>query len=238
MIVVAVMLAGAIAVLLHRAPGSERLHALLPAPEAPARAASPRQRRALCALCGLAGWWVVGGLPGLVLGVGIVAMGPSGLERLQAREGREERELVQQLPLTLDLLAACLAGGGSLSSALRSVSDAIGGPCGRRLGRVAAALDVGTPPEQAFAELGDNGPAGAAARALCRASDGGIPVAGAVARVAEDARRQARGEARRRARRAGVLAAAPLTTCFLPAFLLLGIVPCVVGVVSPLVHAL
>jgi pilus assembly protein TadC len=192
----------------------------------------------LCAGAGLVTWWVLGGYGGVAVGLALAAAGPDVLARLEDRSAREEQVVVQQLPLALDLLAACLAGGGSPADALRAVSQALKGPCGSRLGRVAAALDVGTPAELAFAELGSSGAAGSAARALCRASDGGMPVAGAVSRVAEDARRTARSEARRRARRAGVLAAAPLTTCFLPAFLLLGIVPCVVGVVSPLIQAL
>jgi len=39
-------------------------------------------------------------------------------------------------------------------------------------------------------------------------------------------------------RQAGVQAAAPLTLCFLPAFLLLGSVPCVIAVTGPLLGAL
>jgi Flp pilus assembly protein TadB len=237
-ILVALLAGASVALLLARPPVDRRLQVLLPSPAPQPGPASPTRRRLLCVLAGAVAWWVVGGHPGLGVGLVVAAGGPEALTRLEQRNGREEQELVQQLPLALDLLAACLAGGGSLADALRSVSRALQGPCGARLGRVAASLDVGTPPEHAFLELGTTGAAGSAARALCRASDAGIPVAGAVARVAEDARRKARAAARRRARRAGVLASAPLTTCFLPAFLLLGIVPCVVGVVAPLVRAL
>jgi pilus assembly protein TadC len=234
----AVLLGTAVELALHRPRVHDRLGQLLPGPSIERPAASPRMRQALCLGAGLVAWWVLGGYLGLVAGIGVAACGPAALARLEDRAGREEQELVQQLPLSLDLLAACLAGGGSLTNALRSVSRAMGGSCGRRLARVAAALDVGTPAEQAFGELGATGAAGSAARALCRASAGAMPVAAAVGRVAEDARRTARSQARRRARRAGVLAAAPLTTCFLPAVLLLGIVPCAVGVVSPLVSAM
>lgn len=239
MISAALLLGAAVALLLHRPSTTARLTVLVP----PAgRSESPpdqeRARRLACAVLGLAAWWVVGGLPGAVLGLAAALGGPRVLSRLEDHDAREEAELLQQLPLALDLLSACLAGGGSLSDALGSVSRAVGGPCGARLARVARALAVGTPPAEAFGELGRAGAGASAGRALCRASEGGTPVAGAVSRVAEDARRRARVTARKRARRAGVMAAGPLTTCFLPAFLLIGIVPCVIGVAAPLVKAL
>ncbi|MCW2599061.1 MAG: type secretion system protein, partial [Frankiales bacterium] len=74
--------------------------------------------------------------------------------------------------------------------------------------------------------------------ALTRAAEGGAPVAVGVLRVAEDARREATGRAERAARRAGVLAVGPLGLCFLPAFLLLGVVPAVLGLVAPLLAML
>jgi pilus assembly protein TadC len=235
----ALMCGLAVAVLAQRPPTVRRLGALLPAvAESVPAGPSAVTRQLACVVVGLVVWWVVGGLPGLVLAALAAVGGPHALARLDDAHEREEQELARQLPLALDLVAACLAGGGTLVDALRAVSRAIGGPCGARLGRVAAALSVGTPPERAFGELGESGASGSAARALRRAADGGIPVAGAVARIALDSREHARTLARRRARRAGVLAAAPLTTCFLPAFLLLGIVPCVIGVVSPLLRTL
>jgi pilus assembly protein TadC len=59
-------------------------------------------------------------------------------------------------------------------------------------------------------------------------------VAEAVQRVAADARRRQEAEGHRRAARAGVLAVLPLGACFLPAFVLLGIVPVVAGLAGPL----
>jgi pilus assembly protein TadC len=235
----AFLLGGAVALLLQPPRTGQRLIAILPRAEAPqAPPPSPRSRLPACVVVGVVTWWVVGGPPGLLLGCAVAAGGPHALARLDDRGEREEQALAAQLPLALDLLAACLAGGGSLADALRSVALAVGGPCAERFSRVAAALSVGTPPESAFAELGSEGAGGSAGRALCRASEGGSPVAGAVGRVAEDARRRARLQARKRARRAGVMAAGPLTLCFLPAFLLIGVVPCVVGVLGPLVTGL
>jgi hypothetical protein len=76
-----------------------------------------------------------------------------------------------------------------------------------------------------------------AVRALVRASDGGAPVAAAVARLAADARAAARERDRRAARQAGVRAVLPLGLCFLPAFVLLGVVPVVVGLAGPLLRS-
>ncbi|MCU1621436.1 MAG: hypothetical protein JWL79_281, partial [Frankiales bacterium] len=57
-------------------------------------------------------------------------------------------------------------------------------------------------------------------------------------RVAADARRRQAVDAHRRAARAGVLAVLPLGACFLPAFVLLGVVPAVIGLAGPLLSSL
>ena len=190
---------------------------------------------------------VVVGLPaGPVLGLGVALAGPRLLARLEPRAVREERErLARDLPLLLELLSACLAGGAPLSAAAEAVGAAVGGPAGARLTSVAGALAVGTPPAQAWQSLAGADPAqraadplAPAARALARASDGGAPVAAAVSRLASEVRAERRGAAEQAARRVGVLAVAPLGLCFLPAFVLLGVVPVVVGLAGPLLDGL
>jgi pilus assembly protein TadC len=203
-----------------------------------------------CLLAAVAVAWVVGGAVGLVLGVAVVIGGPrllAGLEPAAARERR--RRLADDLPLALDLLAACLAGGATLPQAAASVGAALGGPVGRRLDRVAAALAVGSPVEEAWAALAGASPPGPAdsrhrptepdplapaARALARAARAGAPVVSTLARLAQDARAAGRSRAELAARRAGVLAVVPLGLCFLPAFVLLGVVPVVAGLVGPM----
>ena len=110
---------------------------------------------------------------------------------------------------------------------------------------MAAALAVGTPPSQAWQSLAGADPShrvqdplAPAARALARASDGGAPVAAAVSRLAAEVRAEGRSAAEQTARRVGVLAVAPLGLCFLPAFVLLGVVPVVVGLAGPLLDGL
>lgn len=238
MILSAVLLGVAVGLLALRPATGQRLQALVPRP-APAPVGGTRLARGpVLVAVGIGLWWVLGGVPGLVLGAGVAGGGPPLLARLDARDDREDEELTLQLPLALELVGACLSGGSPLAHALTSVATALGGPAGLRLQRVGAALSVGTPTEEAFGELGDSGSAGAAARALRRAAEGGTPVAAAVSRVAEESRRRATAVARKRVRQAGVQAAAPLTLCFLPAFLVLGTVPCVVAVAGPLLQSL
>lgn len=186
----------------------------------------------------LAVWAVVGGPVGALLGLAVGVVTPRLLGMLDDTQG-DDAAVAAQLPLALDLLAACLVGGATTADAVAAVAGALPGPCGARLARVAAALGVGSPPAEAWRALGEGpGPAGAAARALIRAADGGAPVAVNVLRIAEDARREVTGRAERAARRAGVLAVGPLGVCFLPAFLLLGVVPAVVGLAGPLLASL
>jgi Flp pilus assembly protein TadB len=183
-------------------------------------------------------WLGVGGALGVVLALVLALGGPRLLAQLEATNSDDEA-MTDQLPLALDLLGACLAGGGVLHDAVVSVAGAVPDPCGERLRRVAASLVVGSPAGEAFKALGDDrGAGGAAARALSRAADGGIPVAAAVTRVAEEARRTALVAARKRAKRAGVRAVGPLTACFLPAFISLGVVPLVIGLLGSALRGL
>lgn len=244
MTALAALLAG-LAVLVLRRPPPSRLDRVLE-PPLPAGSARPGARRpgrstspaVACALAGAALAAVVGLPAGVVPGLVVALGGPRLLARLEPAGARAERErLAAELPLVLDLLASCLAGGASLPLAASVVADAVPGPAGRRLASVASQLAVGTPPAQAWAGLtggGGDDPLAPAARALGRAAEGGAPVAAAVARLAADARAQARAQGQQAARRVGVLVVAPLGLCFLPAFVLLGVVPVVAGLVGPL----
>jgi Flp pilus assembly protein TadB len=234
----AVLLGAAVAVLLGRPRAARRLRALAPDPCTSSGAERRAPGRGVVLVgAGLVCWLLVGGWPGLALGGALAVLGPRGLAWLDAANSRED-DISQHLPLALDLVGACLAGGGALSDTLTLVAKAVSGPCGSRLDRVASALLVGTPPYEAFRELGDSGAAGSAARALCRASEGGTPVAAAVSRVAQESRRAAALAARTRAKRAGVMAVGPLGLCFLPAFLLIGVVPVIAGMLGPLLSSL
>ncbi|MYW04674.1 type II secretion protein F, partial [Streptomyces sp. SID3343] len=64
----------------------------------------------------------------------------------------------------------------------------------------------------------------------------GAPAAQAVARAADEQRAAQRRTATAAARRVGVRATVPLGLCFLPAFLLIGVVPIVIGLTSTLLR--
>ncbi|WP_232291739.1 type II secretion system F family protein [Frankia sp. QA3] len=176
--------------------------------------------------------------------------------------GRER--LLADLPLALDLIAACLRGGGTVVSAMMAVGAANGGVLGRELRRAADALAAGADAPTAcdrliaatvarsraarLARLLRRDPRGspgsrwtammrAAVTAFDRAQTSGAKPAAALVRLAQRARDEAHAESIAAARRAGVLAVAPLGLCFLPAFLLLGVVPVVLGSLPDLLPA-
>lgn len=226
-----VLLATAAAAALAAAPSHRRV---FPAPQ---RARRPPPVRAAAVMCGAGLAWVLGGVIGPVVGTGVALLGPRVVGGLD-RGPDVERAVAASLPVALDLLAACLVGGASLPTAVQVVALASPGALGERLRAVAAALLVGAPPTEAWRALGAVGPAGIATRALVRSADGGAPVAAAVRRVAAQTRAAQAAAARERARRAGILVVGPLGLCFLPAFVLLGIVPAVLGLAAPVLGGL
>jgi pilus assembly protein TadC len=233
----AALLAGlAVAVALGGpATAGHRLGLLRPVGPSVRRPLSPQ---VACLLAGV-GLTALLGVPfGLGVGVAVAAGGPPALGRLEPAAVRQEREqLVAALPLALDLLAACLSGGASLPAAAAAVSRAVPPVLGRRFASVTDALAVGSPPAEAWLGLAGprpDDPLTAAARVLARAAEGGMPVSAAVGRLAAEARAVARSAGAQAARRVGVTVVAPLGLCFLPAFVLLGIVPVVIGLAAPL----
>jgi tight adherence protein B len=176
----------------------------------------------------------------------------------------ERARLLADLPLALDLIAACLRAGSTVGSGLAAVGTANGGELGRELRGAADALAAGTDVSTACAPLiAATVPRGrterlarllrrdsrgsprsrwpamtrAAVAAFDRAQTSGARPAAALTRLAERARDEAHAETIAAARRAGVLAVAPLGLCFLPAFLLLGVVPVVLGSLPGLLPA-
>lgn len=194
---------------------------------------SPRLIRLVAVLAGVAVALVIGGWIGAVLGVVAAAALDHGLRRLEPRAAREERAAVAgALPFAADLLAAVLRSGAPTSRAVAHVAEAIGGPLGARLGWVARGLALGAPAAEAWDVLAGVPAAVPLVRAAVRADESGAALAGACARLAEAQRAGHDAAAEAAARRAGVLVVLPLGCCFLPAFVLLGVVPIVLGVLD------
>jgi Flp pilus assembly protein TadB len=139
------------------------------------------------------------------------------------------------LPLVLDLIAVALRAGQPLDRALLAAAPA-GGASSRPLVTVARLLTLGADPADAWTAVSDDAALAPVATAARRSAHSGIRVAAAFENLAADLRARAAEAGRSRAHRAGVLAAAPLGLCFLPAFVALAIVPALVGLAATVLH--
>ncbi|MFB7915208.1 type II secretion system F family protein [Streptomyces sp. NPDC056061] len=183
---------------------------------------------------------LIGGLAGCASGLA----GAYGIRRWQrnhsAREPGQDAvgaaEMVRQLPLAADLLAACISAGAGPWEAAEAVGESLGGPVGVRLARTAAEIRLGGEPAAAWERFGEVPGARALSRCLERAGTTGAPAAEPVARLAEALRAERASAAVARAQRAGVLITAPVGLCFLPAFLAVGVAPVVIGLATGLLH--
>ncbi|WKX71752.1 type II secretion system F family protein [Streptomyces sp. XD-27] len=147
---------------------------------------------------------------------------------------RTEQPVAPELPLAADLLAACLAAGASPREAAEAVGKSLNGEVGRQLSRAATELRLGGAPAEAWGRVGALAGGDRLAKQLERAGTTGAPAVDEVSRLAADCRAAQERAAAARAGQAQVLSTAPLGLCFLPAFLLLGVVPMVVGLGSGL----
>ncbi|MGA5818545.1 type II secretion system F family protein [Kitasatospora sp. NPDC094028] len=210
----------------------------------PAGPGDERGRRvAVAVAAGLGAVLLLGG----ALGIGAGALLAVGAYRWSARARsptrrraiREEELLTRQLPLGAELLAACLESAASPSAAVAAVGRSVDAPLGPRLVAIGAELALGAPPELCWRRLGEQHPALAPlARCLVRTTLGGAPAAEPLIGLAQGQRTAAARTAHARVRRAGVFATAPLGLCFLPAFVLIGVVPVVVGLTGRFAQAM
>jgi pilus assembly protein TadC len=230
-----VLLALAAVVLIVRWRRPRRRLAVVRGVSPPARAPGNgrRSRIVTAAIVGLA----VAGLIGTWWGVPFGAAAGVGAERLLRRREpahlRQERlAAVADLPLGADLLAAALRAGAPVDRAAGAVAEALGGPLGERLQRTARSLRLGADPAEAWAHLADIDGAARLVAAAVRSSASGGALAGALGRLADDLRADRAVAVEAAAQRAGVLIVLPLGLCFLPAFLLAGLVPVVIAVLG------
>jgi pilus assembly protein TadC len=200
-----------------------------------ARRVPSRRARALvaAAVSGGAVALLVGGTAGLAAGTAVAGLVALGLPRLETRSARDRRlVLAGQAPLVVDLVAACLASGATLEASLSAAATAVGPPAAEGVHRAVAALRLGAEPRYAWADV-DPALEGLA-RAAIRSADSGAPLADLLPRAAAEARATHRGEVEARVRTAAVRLTAPLGAAFLPAFVLLGVVPVVASWVGVL----
>jgi pilus assembly protein TadC len=194
----------------------------------------PRWRRlSIAILCGLSLAMTIGGILGTAAGL---LGGLGGYWWLGRRAGRateaERRQVTADLPFAAELLAAALRAGAAPDTAATRVGEAMGGPLGERLTRVGRALRLGASAVEAWSYVGDVDGRHRIVQAADRSQHSGAAFAGSLQRLAEDLRADRLTAAEAAARRAGVLIVLPLGLCFLPAFVLAGLVPVIVAVLG------
>ena len=178
---------------------------------------------------------LIGGAAGAAAGVVALVLTAAVLGRLEPADRRRRREaLERQAPLVVDLVAACLASGASLERSLDVASAAVGAPAAELLRRATTSLRLGADPRVVWADVARHDPLAPMARAVARSQQTGAPLAALLPRVADQARAAHRARAEARIRTAAVRLTAPLGVAFLPAFVLLGVVPVVASWVGRL----
>jgi Flp pilus assembly protein TadB len=201
---------------------------------APARAPAgdllDRHRPLVAALAALGPSLLLDGVLGMAAGLVAGTVTWRTLRRREpASERRRRRQVAAGLPTAVDLLAVSLAAGSAPSGAVEEVAGAVGGPVAEELRSVGHGLRLGREPTAAWADLARRPGLEVLGRTMARAARSGASVSDAMSRLADDLHAAAASDVERRARAVGVRASAPLGVCFLPAFVLLGVVPLVVG---------
>lgn len=174
----------------------------------------------------------IGGFVGLVVGV-MLAWGVhrwlSNLPR--AEQVARQRRTQAELPMVTELLGSCLASGASGASALRAVGDTANSDLRGQLRQVLAALEMGAAPHEAWATV-EGTELETIAAVMHRSATTGAPAAYLLSELGRDQRAERRLNALSEVRRLGVRSAGPLGLCFLPAFIVIGVVPLVLSLVQ------
>ncbi|GII98453.1 type II secretion system (T2SS) protein F [Sediminihabitans luteus] len=133
------------------------------------------------------------------------------------------------VPVLLELVGAAIRAGAGVPRALAAVGGALGVSTadGAALARAADALVLGSPWDEAWA--GAPPRLEVLAAALRPTWEAGASPAEALRVAAEQSRQAAAARARTAAGRLGVHLVLPLGACFLPAFVLVGLVPVLVA---------
>ena len=201
----------------------------------PATSPQPINRRTIVGALGAALITVllIGGAAGLVAALLVAPIVGVVLHRRDDPETRQDsKQITIDLPFAADLMAACLLAGQPVSAATEIAAEALAGPLGQRLSWVSRQLRLGADPDPTWAFLAREPATAQLSRAMSRAAQTGAPVADVLTRLANDARESTRATSVAAARSVAVKAVAPLGLCFLPAFVLLGIIPLVAGLAS------
>ena len=177
-------------------------------------------------------------VPGLVLVAVLASVAWPVMGWVARRRAAARRLAVRSdaAPAVLDLLGAALLAGLNPHKAVIRVAERAPEALHEDLSLAAAVLRLGGTPAAALRAAADRSGLDelrAAAAALEAAERWGAPPAEALAARAEALRGRARLNAEAEAGRAAVRLAFPLVLCFLPAFVLLTVVPTIAGALRP-----
>jgi Type II secretion system (T2SS), protein F len=232
--VLALVLLAAALLMAGARPGRSRLRALHAPPPHPGPD-SPPVRPAWIAVgaaaAGALGWAVAGAAAGLLL-----AAAAAGAGVVAARRTRGDPALTTEPDMELaagwELLAVCLEAGLPVAAAVTAAAEPLHGAVGARMRRTAGLLELGADPRAAWLAAEQLPALATFARAAGRSAGTGSALAQVARAEAGRIRATLLDTAQAKAQRAAVLITAPLGLCFLPAFLVLGIAPVVVGLAS------
>jgi Flp pilus assembly protein TadB len=135
--------------------------------------------------------------------------------------------------LGLEVAAAVIAAGSPVPAGLAAAGDALVGGVGDAFTRAAQAARVGGDPAEALRDALPGLP-GSAVGVIRRSGLTGASVTGPLSQAAADLRSAAAHEAESRVQSAAVRLVLPIGLCFLPAFVLVGVVPVVAGLAGGL----
>lgn len=197
------------------------------APNRQLRPATPQMaRRWILALgIGCAGCLGIGGVIGAVVGIGA---GGAVIVRVHLGSA-PPTAAPDAVPVVVELLAGCLAAGLTTSDSLEAASVA-GDPVTRSAClAAAAALRRGAPAAEAWQSWMSDPWLAPVARSTARTTQTGASVADELRRVAARLRTRRHARLQQRVQQASVWAVVPLGLFFLPAFVLVAVVPVVIG---------
>jgi pilus assembly protein TadC len=176
------------------------------------------------------------GRPGVLIAPVAAVPAALAVRRLVRRADRRPPQ-ARAVAFVLDLLAASLAAGAPVDSAIAGVTEAVlerGDTALRQaaqpVGLVGRLLRLGAEPVTAWSGLDSVPGMRQVSAAGRRCAHSGARLAVVLGEVAGDLRAQHRAGSVARAERTGVWALLPLGCCFLPAFICIGVLPVMLGV--------
>jgi tight adherence protein C len=152
---------------------------------------------------------------------------------LYSEAQRRQRQIEQELPDFLDILAITVTAGLGFRSAMERVGETLEGPLSDEIRRTLRRMDVGVRRRQAFVELRERNPRSATmglfVTAIIQAEELGAPLADTLNQLAADMRREFSQQARRRAARAAPRVSLIITMIIMPAIVALIVVSLFLG---------